>query len=294
MPAKQPRVEPSDRKNVRRVIYRHLATGLAVGALIGLTTSNVFADGLVSYTVQPGDTLLAVARLYGTSADQIASWSGLSDPNALEVGQNLTVPMPGGVGPFPAPAPVPAPPPPAPAASIISAPYYSQFDGSEYGPSNCGPTSLSMALGAVGIDAAQMQLRHWADVQMGTNDPDNGTSWEALAYAAGQYGASVSGLYASRGYHEWSIGDLTAQLGQGRPVLLLVRYWDLPGHETSSFAGDHYIVALGVDGAGNIVYNDPAFGDASGSERSISPAKLTTAWSETSAGLVRTAMSVYK
>src|SRR5207249_359902 len=140
--------------------------------------------------------------------------------------------------------------------------------------------------------ADQMTLRHWADVHMGTNDPSNGTTWESLAYAAQKYGVAATGLYGEQGYHAWSIDDIRSELSRGRPVILLVRYWDLPDHASSSYPGDHYVVALGFDDNDNVVYNDPAFNDSSGSDRVMSQRRLLAAWSDTYAGLVRTAMAL--
>jgi hypothetical protein len=71
--------------------------------------------------------------------------------------------------------------------------------------------------------------------------------------------------------------------------MLLVRYWDLPDHTASSYAGDHYIVALGFDANGNVVYNDSA--SSNGAHRTISPSQLLKAWSSPTVGLVRTAMA---
>lgn len=45
-----------------------------------------------SYTVQPGDTLTRIARTLGVSVDELAAANGLSDPNRLAVGQQLTLP----------------------------------------------------------------------------------------------------------------------------------------------------------------------------------------------------------
>lgn len=291
MSNEQTNMKTVERKSVTLSLRRRLITGLAAASIYAVSVSSfftpsAFADGLISYTVQPGDTLLGIASQYGVTPDQIASSSGLNDPNFLQIGQTLTIP---------ASVSIAAVSPSAPASAILSAPYYSQFDGSDYGASNCGPTSLSMALGSLGINADQMWLRHWADVQMGTNDPSNGTTWEALAYATRQAGATTSGLYGESGYHTWSIAELKATLAQGHPVLLLVRYWDLPGHGSSSYGGDHYVVALGVDGNGNIVYHDPAFSSGDdGADRAISPSDLRAAWDDTLVGLVRTAMAVYK
>lgn len=58
-----------------------------------------------SYTIQPGDTLAAIARRYGLSTADIAAWSGLANPNLLPVGQMLRLIAP-------------PPPPPTPSASL--------------------------------------------------------------------------------------------------------------------------------------------------------------------------------
>lgn len=43
------------------------------------------------YTVKPGDTLLRIALDHGQSAKDIARWSGVDNPNRIEVGQVLRV-----------------------------------------------------------------------------------------------------------------------------------------------------------------------------------------------------------
>lgn len=45
-----------------------------------------------TYRVQPGDTLYAIARRFGTTADAIAARNGLADPNAIEPGMLLIIP----------------------------------------------------------------------------------------------------------------------------------------------------------------------------------------------------------
>lgn len=313
-----------------------MAGGLAL-ACLGSVAGPALADQVVSYQVQPGDTILDIAGQFGVNPGDLVAANSLSDSNQLAVGQTLVIDIPtsatvapkidrplydlilttGDASPSgagllptdagstgappansssaPAPAPAPAPQPASPPApAIIPVPYRSQFDGTVWAESNCGPTSLSMALGALGIDVGQIPLRSLANQQMGMADPNNGTTWESLAYAAKAEGATVTGLYsAGQKYQSWSIDQLKSQLSQGHPVMLLVYYRALPGHSASGYYGDHYIVALGFDQNGNLVFNDPAsYGNGSG--KLMTPAELTAAWSHTTAGLVRTAFAVSK
>jgi LysM repeat protein len=198
--------------------------------------------------------------------------------------------------PAPTTTPAPASPPAPKGPPIIAAPYNSQFDGSIWAETNCGPTSLSMALGALGVNVDQITLRHLADKQMGFENPNDGTTWESLAYAAKAEGISNKGLSNGngKGYRSWSLDDLKSELAKGHPVILLVHYRALTDHFGSAFYGDHYIVALGFDASGNLVYNDPAFKTSPGSDRTIDPANLLNAWSHTAAGLTRTAMGLYR
>jgi LysM repeat protein len=208
-----------------------------------------------------------------------------------------TPPATATAGPASTATPAPATPPPAPKGPpIMSAPYHSQFDGSIWAETNCGPTSLSMALGALGVNVDQITLRHLADKQMGFENPNDGTTWESLAYAAKAEGISNEGLTnaGGKGYRSWSIDDLKSELAKGHPVILLVHYRALPDHFGSAFYGDHYIVALGVDASGNLVYNDPAFKTSPGSDRTVDPANLQNAWSHTAAGFTRTAMALFR
>lgn len=48
------------------------------------------------HIVRPGDTLMGIARLYGVTAKDLALWNTLTDPNQLQVGQEVRVAPPGG------------------------------------------------------------------------------------------------------------------------------------------------------------------------------------------------------
>ena len=60
------------------------------------------------YTVQRGDTLYAIARRYGATAQAIAQANQIYNPSLIHVGQVLLIP---GEGPTPPPAPTPTPGP---------------------------------------------------------------------------------------------------------------------------------------------------------------------------------------
>jgi len=54
------------------------------------------AGGKISYTVQAGDTLFAIALRYGTTVDAIVQLNGLTNPDVLKIGQVLQIPSSAG------------------------------------------------------------------------------------------------------------------------------------------------------------------------------------------------------
>ncbi len=77
--------------------------------------------GPEQYIVQPGDTLSQIARRYNVSTEAIAQASGLANPNWLEVGQVLTIPVP-------TPLTVPADFKIIPDSELVYGPYAASFD----------------------------------------------------------------------------------------------------------------------------------------------------------------------
>jgi LysM repeat protein len=62
-------------------------------------TATIYARQLVPtptpaglYVVQPGDTLGSLAEDFGTTVEEIMAANGLTDPNAIEIGQTLLIP----------------------------------------------------------------------------------------------------------------------------------------------------------------------------------------------------------
>lgn len=58
-----------------------------------LATLSPTPSGPLYYTVQEGDTLVDVARMYGVSIEDLIAANGLTDPNVLHVGQTLIIPV---------------------------------------------------------------------------------------------------------------------------------------------------------------------------------------------------------
>lgn len=172
---------------------------------------------------------------------------------------------------------------------ILQVPWRTQFDGTTYASSNCGPAALGMAMAYFDEWWSSAGIRRDVNNYLGYWGLDGGSTWEAMAYAAQKRGFYTLGLYDDEGlYYVWTIDDLMYQVRKGRPVLLLVRYQYLPGHEGEKWWGDHYIVFLGLDADGNVVYHD----STGGPYMVMSQKKLLHAWRHTAVGLRNTAMSL--
>jgi N-acetylmuramoyl-L-alanine amidase len=80
-------------------------------------------SGTRSYTVKPGDTLLAISRTFGVTTTAIMDANGLQDPNKLVAGMTLTIPSSQSPAVAPTAAPTQNPtPPPAPTATPVPTP----------------------------------------------------------------------------------------------------------------------------------------------------------------------------
>ncbi len=81
-------------------LKRLFALGVLVTGLALFRVSPAHAD--TAYTVRPGDTLTRIAARFNTTVDELVRVNNLSNPNALQVGQVLTIPD-GTAAPAPAP-----------------------------------------------------------------------------------------------------------------------------------------------------------------------------------------------
>jgi len=110
------------------------------------------------YQVEDGDTLPTIADRFSLDVGPILEFNSLEADDEIEVGKELILP---GAGPRYAPAASAALPSPGliPGIGPLVVPYRSQLDGTPWAGANCGPTSLSMGLGAFGINVSPTEAR---------------------------------------------------------------------------------------------------------------------------------------
>lgn len=213
---------------------------------------------MATYTVRPGDTLSAVAQRAGTTVDALARANRLADPNALHVGQTLTMPGDSYAGAARASAPQAAPAPRGIAARLRApidwfiSQYRGRFNPNEdaRGNLNCGPTALAMiakAFGKVHAPAAAADgLIERVRRLMGAPASEyTGTSFGGMQQAARALGLQSQHLGNA------SMATLQAELAKGRLVVANVHTGYL-GADTL-----HFTVVTRIEN-GRVHLNDPA------------------------------------
>jgi LysM repeat protein len=68
------------------------ANSVYVGQVLLIPVGGQAQPGPTTYVVQPGDTLYAIARRFGTTVDALAAHNGIAPPYAIMVGQTLRIP----------------------------------------------------------------------------------------------------------------------------------------------------------------------------------------------------------
>src|SRR5919198_5393903 len=158
----------------------------------------------------------------------------------------------------------------------LAVPFMTQFDGSAYASTDCGPASVAMVINyETGAHVTPLQARQAIMRLPGGGyaaNPNSGTAIQDLARVARMHGVEVfSGDGASS--VGWGPERIRKHLGQGHPVIVLTRVGYLPGYAPGT-AIDHYIVLTGATPAG-YVYQDPAFNN--GAHRQIAEQQLVLA-----------------
>ncbi len=82
------------------------------------TSSGEASQQIVIHTVQPGDTLFAIAQTYRAELSGIYSLNGLDETSVLKIGQSIQIPLLADRRPTAAPTPQPPAPEPVPVGSL--------------------------------------------------------------------------------------------------------------------------------------------------------------------------------
>lgn len=87
--------------------------------------ANITPAPQATYTVKAGETLAGIAKFYGLQVTDILEANGLNDPNNIQAGKILIIPLDKVV--LPGDTPTPTMPPPYPAVQLLSPPDGAKF-----------------------------------------------------------------------------------------------------------------------------------------------------------------------
>src|SRR5438105_1265512 len=201
--------------------------------------------------IAAGDSLTSFAEVAGVAnrgapqPDDRFATLAFGAPMASALGVAVDQPLEPGGGPAVETAVVNA----ANRSSIgMSIPFHTQKDGGRFQGSNCGPATLGMVLDAFGMAHDNAELRLETHTYQGTVGARTGTALQHMAHVAADYGLEPIGLYQppdgsyqKDGFARWTVDEIRAEVLAGHPVIPLVKFRLLPGHEDSPFRADHYV-----------------------------------------------------
>jgi hypothetical protein len=160
---------------------------------------------------------------------------------------------------------------------VLPVPIISQYDGSVWGPSNCGPAASAMVLESFNRVVLKADLRKRANQLLGIASPDTGTRIQDLAVTIEEFGLTVNGPYDGKEIRKWTLEELRQEILESRPVIVQTRLRLLPNHLGVNTAADHYVVIVGLQGDA-FLYNDSGFKSGPGETLTMSSAELSRAW----------------
>lgn len=138
----------------------------------------------------------------------------------------------------------------------LNVPYRSQWDpdAKDY-ETDCGPTSVSMILGAFGINLSSDEIyrRHLPSKRRDQYITFN----ELLAVLEKEGVPMVWKKYVGSGE---ALEQLKANINAGKPMIALVKYHPWRTMTGNQFSGGHFVVVVGYDNQ-HIYMNDPLFGN---------------------------------
>lgn len=112
----------------------------------------------------------------------------------------------------------------------------------------CGPVSMAMVAKQMGQSGVTPATMAQMAIDSGYRD-ETGTNEQFIAYSANQLGLGHTDVYSP------SADYITTEVANGRPIVLNGMSAGEAGSPYTS-AG-HYVVAVGTDGGGNVIVNDP-------------------------------------
>jgi len=133
---------------------------------------------------------------------------------------------------------------------ILNVSYKSQNDPDALKKNNdCGPACVAMLL------LAQGQEVHTDDVYAASSVmADQPLRFDQVEAAAAHYGLTLTSRW------NLSLQTIYDCIGQGTPVIALIKYQYLPDRQGQGTTGGHFVLVVGYDdAAGEIVINDPYY-----------------------------------
>jgi Peptidase_C39 like family len=233
------------------------AASLHLEARLGEVASSREALSLEPQVAARAQVTAGIASTERVTEEPVVAEIAAASPSAELVIAQVPVPM--------SPPASAAEPAVATAAIRMPIPFRTQKDGDRFQGSNCGPAALGMVLDGFGVARGNADLRFLAHTYQGTVGARTGTALQHIAQVAADLGLEPRGLYQTpdkswgkEGFARWTVEDVRAEVLTGRPVIPLVKFRLLPGHEDSPFRADHYVVIHGVDGD-SFLYHDPIY-----------------------------------
>lgn len=75
-------------------IFSRAMESLRIGGVAPVTATPSPAAGVITYTVQAGDTMGKIAAEFGVTVEAIVEANDIEDPSLINVGQVLVIPQP--------------------------------------------------------------------------------------------------------------------------------------------------------------------------------------------------------
>jgi flagellum-specific peptidoglycan hydrolase FlgJ len=142
--------------------------------------------------------------------------------------------------------------------------YYRQGDpkwqedinGKKIGPSGCGMASHAMLLTtAFGKKVTPVTVGKWARAN---GHWSSGMGWNMPSSLASKVGMKiVATKTADGGLPDSEYDNVVSQIKSGHPVVLSGRSDSSSNYNSPFTSGGHIVLAVGVDGSGNLIINDP-------------------------------------